>query len=162
MSEKMSDAQLIEYLTVQNDFLADSTIDVIKIVSDVKDGKMYNAIIQTDYDTFANLMKVKKVSVNWDKCHVKEHYSIMRCHKCCGFDHTKETCTNNVTCGYCNGNHLSIECEENTLECVNCVSANVKFNLSLDTKHHSWSRKCETLTRKIKKVAEKTDYSENK
>lgn len=103
-------------------------------------------------------MKMKKIKVNWEICHIPEHYSIMRCHNCASFDHKEDSCTCNVTCGYCNGKHCSNECEAENLSCPNCNKANQSLNLELNTNHNAWSRKCTILTRKITKVAQQTDY----
>lgn len=162
MSEKIDDCELIDLIKIQNEFLQDSYIEVIKIVKDIKDDNIYNAIIQTDTNGFEKIMRAGKLGVNWDMCIVKEHFSIMRCHNCCGFDHTKETCTKNATCGYCNGQHISTECDANQFNCVSCINANEKMKLSLDTNHHSWSRKCQILTKRIKNIGERVDYGKNK
>lgn len=162
MSEKIDDNELIDLIKSQNEFLQDSYIDVIKIVKDIKDDSLYNAIIQTDTNGFEKIMRAGKLGVNWDMCIVKEHFSIMRCHNCCGFDHTKETCTKSVTCGYCNGQHISNECAATQFNCVSCINANDKMKLSLDTNHHSWSRKCQILTKRIKNIGERVDYGKSK
>lgn len=90
MSEQMSEDGLIELLKHQNAMLLESDIEVIKIVKDIKDDRIHNAIIQTDVVSFNKIMEAGKVFLNWDVCAVKEHFSIMRCHKCAGYDHTKE------------------------------------------------------------------------
>lgn len=87
-------------------------------MNDVKDNRIFNAIIQTDTDGFEIIMKAGKIGVNWDMCIVREHFSIMRCHKCCGFDHTKETCTKNITCGYCGESHSSMDCQATQMSCI--------------------------------------------
>lgn len=85
--------------------------------------------------SFERIMKAGKIGVNWDMCIVREHFSIMRCHKCCGFDHTKETCTKNTTCGYCGESHPSTECQATQMSCISCMNANEKMSLSLDVNH---------------------------
>lgn len=161
MNEEISKEILVSLLKEQNESLKDAQLDVLKVVRDVKDKTCFNAIIQVDSKSFSHIMKTRKLKVNWNICQVREHYSIMRCHKCAGFDHTHDACTAIPTCGYCNGCHLSNECDSQTLCCPNCTHANTKMKLSLDTKHNAWSRKCETLTRKIKRVTQKIDYSKN-
>lgn len=161
MNEEISKEMLESLLKEQNDSLKDAEMNVLKVVRDVKDKTCFNAIIQIDSKSFSHIMKTKKLKVNWNICQVREHYSIMRCHKCAGFDHTHDACTANATCGYCNGSHLSNECESQTLCCPNCTYAHIKMKLSLDTNHNAWSRKCEALTRKIKRVTQKIDYSKN-
>lgn len=162
MSEPLNGDELIELLKHQNAMLVDNEIEVIKIVKDIKDERIHNAIIQTDVDGFNKLMKTEKVFLNWDVCAVREHFSILRCHKCAGYEHTKEMCTKAIVCGYCSGDHLSNECDTNHLSCPNCKEANDKFKLSLNVKHHAWSKKCSILSKKIQRVGNKIAYDENK
>lgn len=160
MSEKINDNEIVEMLKSQNDFLNNSHIDVLKIVEDIRNPKMHNAIIQVDKGSFENLIKIGKVSLNWDKCPVKEHYSIMRCHQCNGFDHTKNICTKKLSCGYCSGNHESNKCDTENLNCINCINANKNMNLSLETNHSVWSKKCQILAKRFKKKIEKTQTNQ--
>ncbi|XP_031622430.1 uncharacterized protein LOC116340217 [Contarinia nasturtii] len=152
MSEKPENNELIERIKSQNEMLYNANITVIKITRDHKNSKTFDAIIQIDYENYGKLMQTKKVNINWDRCIVKEHFSIMRCHKCVGFGHTKDQCSIDERCGYCSGNHLSNECQSETIGCINCTEANKKMNLGLDTKHNAWSKKCEILTRKIEQI----------
>lgn len=150
-------------LKKQNPCLSNGSIEIIKIVSDIKNNDQYDAIVQLDNTSFNNVMKTKKVFINFERCVVKEHFSILRCHKCSGFNHTKEFCTaQNAICGYCSGDHLSTECRERNWKCVNCTNANIKLNLSLSTNHHVWSRKCEILTNKINRFCQKVQYEDIK
>lgn len=105
-------------------------------------------------------MKRKKVLLNWDSCMVKEHYSIVRCHKCSGFNHFKEECRNKLACGYCGKEHKTSACDEDATACINCIVANEKYALSLDTNHNVWSSKCEILKKKIQRVSKRTEYTE--
>lgn len=162
MSEKLSDNEFIELLKHQNAMLLDSDIEVIKIVKDIKVDNTYNAIIQLDVSSFDKILKAEKVYLNWDVCAVREHFSILRCHNCTGYEHTKDMCTKATMCGYCSGDHQSGECNANHLSCPNCIEANAKLKLQLDTKHHAWSKKCTILSRKIKRVGNKIVYNEDK
>lgn len=162
MSERIDEADMINLIKSQNEFLNNNDIEILKIVNDVKNDKIFNAIIQIDTDGFDKIMKAGKIGVNWDMCIVREHFSIMRCHNCSGFDHTKESCTKGTICGYCSEAHPSNECQATQLACISCMNANEKMGLSLVTNHHSWSRKCEILSKRIKKIGEKTDYGGNK
>lgn len=115
-----------------------------------------------DVSSFNKILKAEKVYLNWDVCAVKEHFSILRCHNCTGYEHTKDMCTKATICGYCSGDHQSSECNTNHLSCPNCNEANAKLKLQLDTKHHAWGKKCTILSRKIKRVGNKIVYNEDK
>lgn len=86
----------------------------------------------------------------------------MRCHNCSGFNHTKDLCRNTRSCGYCAGEHFSNDCKTDNLMCVNCKIANESYGLSLDTKHHVWSKKCEILNNKMERVSKRTEYLSDK
>lgn len=162
MSEKLNDNELIEILKHQNAMLLDSEIEVIKVVKDIKDSRIFNAIIQLDVSSFDKIMKAEKVFLNWDVCAVREHFSILRCHNCTGYEHTKDMCTKATICGYCSGNHQSSECDANNMSCPNCNEAKARFKVQLDTKHHAWSKKCTILSNKIKRVGNRIAYEGEK
>lgn len=84
----------------------------------------------------------------------------MRCHQCAGFNHTKDICKNKLACGYCGKDHQSNECDEETETSVNCLIANEKYSLNLETNHNVWSKKCVILKRKIDQASKRTDYVE--
>lgn len=159
ITEQMSEADIESLLKKQNKSLSNSDIKVLKVIKDYKNNDVFNAIARVDKTTFKKVIGMKKVIINWDTCAVKEHFSLMRCHKCSGYSHTHEECKNETACGYCAKNHNSNDCNENTVSCINCIVANEKFNLELDTNHNVWSRKCEILNGKISKIGRKTDYS---
>lgn len=163
ITEQLEPNEIEDLLKRQNEFLANGDLSVLKVTNDVKDKDLFNAIVQIDKETFGKVMQRKRVLINWDSCVVREHHSILRCHKCCGFNHKKEECKNNTACGYCGNEHESNECEEDAAEkCVNCIIANEKFALNLDINHNVWSRKCEILNGKITKAGKRTEYVDSK
>lgn len=159
ITEQMSEVEIETLLKKQNKVLSNSDIKVLKVVNDYKNNDVFNAIVRVDKTSFKNVIGMKKVLIKWDTCAVKEHFSLMRCHKCSGYAHTHDDCKNELACGYCAKEHNSNDCNETTVSCINCIVANEKFNLELDINHNVWSRKCEILNGKISKIGKKTDYS---
>lgn len=162
ITESMELKVLEDLLKRQNEVLQYGLVKALKITSDFKEKDVFNAIVEVDKYTFDKVMEKKKVLINWDSCHVKEHYSIMRCHNCVGFNHAKEECRNDLACGYCAKEHLSSECDEVEIACINCITANDKYKLNLDVNHNAWSRKCQILKKKIIAAGERTEYTSNK
>lgn len=162
ITELLELSVLEDLLKRQNEVLARGVVKALKITKDIRDKNLFNAIVQLDKITFDKVMSRKKVLINWDSCIVKEHHSIMRCHQCAGFNHVKDSCKNELACGYCAKSHRSDECEENSECCINCKVANDIYELNLDVNHNVWSRKCEILKKKLEKVSKRTEYVENK
>lgn len=143
----------------QNPIFAQGDVKVFKVMQSETDKDLYNAAVQLDKLTFERAMEKGKVLINWDSCIIKEHYSIVRCHNCSGFNHLKIECRHNKACERCSKGHDTKECEEEALACINCIVANEKYALNLNTNHHVWSKKCEILKRKINKVSKRTEYA---
>lgn len=158
ITEELSASQIEALLKRQNGFIAQGDIKVLKVAKDWKDNDLFNAIVQVDKDSFEKLMQRKKVLINWDSCIIKEHFSIIRCHNCAGFNHLKVECRNDVACGYCSKSHESSGCNEQAVACINCIVANEKYALNLNTNHNVWSTKCEIFKKKLERASRKTDY----
>lgn len=160
ITEEMTVSEIEASLKRQNGFIAQGDIKVLKVAKDWKETNTFNAIVRVDCESYKQLMKRKKVLINWDSCMIKEHYSIVRCHKCSGFNHFKEECRNKVACGYCGKEHETSACDDDTTACINCIVANEKYGLQLDTNHNVWSPKCEILNKKIQRVSKRTERTE--
>lgn len=158
LTEKLDTHELEQQIKRQNGILADSELQVLKVTEDIKHKDTFNAIIRIDKHSFNEVIKRKKVMINWDCCAVKEHLSMMRCHNCSGFNHTKDICINKTACGYCGREHDSRNCDSGNLNCINCIIANEKYTLDLNTNHHVWSKQCEILNNKLNKIIKKTEY----
>lgn len=133
ITRKIEQNELIKKIKIQNAFLSNTKMKVIKLFENAKDKNEYIAIIQIDVEGFDQIMKKKTIMIGWDKCIAKEHFGILRCHNCSGYNHTRAICTRDKACGTCGGLHNSKECDTDIENCVNCTFANNKYNLSLPT-----------------------------
>lgn len=158
LTEKWEIQEIEQQMKRQNGTLVDSELQVLKVTEDIKNKGTFNAIIKIDKHSFNEIIKKKKVMINWDCCSVKEHLSLVRCHKCSGFNHTKDICKNKTACGYCGDDHESTKCESENMRCINCIVANEKYTMNLNTNHHVWSKQCEILSNKLNKIKKKTEY----
>lgn len=162
INRKIEQNELIKKIKLQNAFLSNTKMKVIKFIENSREKNEYIAIIQIDVEGFNQIMKKKTIMIGWDKCIAKEHYAILRCHNCSGYNHTQAICTRDKACGTCGGLHNSNECDMDIENCVNCTFANSKYNLSLPTDHNVWSRKCTILNKKIEKLMTMTNHNESR
>lgn len=89
---------------------------VVKIYSDKNTrDENYNAIIELEATTAANILNARKISIGWDMCKVYGYVSINRCFKCLGYNHLAKDCKNKLACSKCGGEHKEEECKNNEM-----------------------------------------------
>lgn len=64
-------------------------------------------------------------------------------------------------CKRCAGEHDVKECNSSELKCVNCVYANEKLNIGVDTSHATFSKKCTVLNIKFNVERKKVFYNQD-
>ena len=147
-----TDSDLIDALKNQNSSLENSEIKIIKQYETKNKGN-FNAIIETDYETYVNLLNEKKIKVGWDICKVFEGNTVLQCFKCKGYGHKATQCRNEETCSRCHGNHKTSDCKkEELVKCINCIRANSSFNLKLDVNHKTNDRLCPVYLKKLQEM----------
>lgn len=151
ISDQMSDSDLIKALKLQNEFLADVEIIVKSMKkSNFKKYNPYSAVIEVNFESYNDIMKIGKLRVGWDKCIVKDAAYVKRCYKCLGFNHTSSVCTYpEKACFKCSGNHVGKDCAEAKESCINCMKINRELNLKLDYNHNAFDKNCEVYQRKL-------------
>lgn len=165
MSDRLTDDQLIDLLIKQNECLKmESELKVVKTIEskDRYDNTKFKSIIETNAETYKQIMNIDKLYVNWDSCKVFEHVNITRCYKCLGFNHFSKDCKKETTCKLCAGNHMASTCSTSSqnYKCVNCSYHVDHLKMQLDTNHHAFSSECKVLQRKIIKEKKKVDLYE--
>lgn len=64
----------------------------------------------------------------------------------------QKECKEKKVCGKCSKDHDTKDCDNNSVGCINCVTYNKKYGLTLNTNHTVWEvTKCETYSR-IEKI----------
>lgn len=82
----------------------------------------YSAIVELDAATFFKVMELEKLNVGWDRCRVFDGVDVLRCFKCCGFNHKGADCkVESEICPICSENHRVKECKATQEKCINCV-----------------------------------------
>lgn len=152
ISEQLSEANIINSLKIQNNFLQDSEMTVKKIFKTKKIYKPFVVVLETDTETYNKLMSAGKVNLEWDKCGVYDGFFVRRCFRCLGFGHKSDVCKAiKSICADCaeerEENH---KCESETKKCSNCCKVQNDTNLKLDIYHSAFDTvNCKVYQRKV-------------
>lgn len=122
--------------------------------------KHKNLIIEVNSETRKRLLG-RKLKIGWHVCNNDDYLTVMRCHKCCKYNHRKEECVGEIVCPHCAEKHERNECKANkeNLRCVNCINYN-KYNKTapVNINHSSLDKTCSCYVAALKKNANRTDY----
>ena len=160
LSESYNEESLKRCITRQNSTLKD-LINTWKLVICKKMKKKYMAIVEVDPKSFLEFIKLKTVLIHWDECRIFEHFGIIRCYNCGGYNHTAKYCKEGTKiCLNCDSReHVEIECEKGETSCINCIRANKNLKLDLDINHSRFDPKCEVLKKQVQRAQAKTKYN---
>ena len=107
-------------------------------------------------------MSAGKIYVGYEVCRILESYGIMRCFKCCGFNHTQKNCNSEtIVCPICAGCHGKNDCTKSDIEankCINCSIYKEKRGLDLNTNHNAYSFRCPVYQHQIELKSDKINY----
>ena len=118
----------------------------------------YNAIFEVDAITYHKILEQGKLLCNWDSCRVFDGLDVLRCFKCCGYNHKGIDCQQKEeTCPRCAGSHSVKQCESSALKCANC--AQLKNSDPTTINHAAWSEKCPVFQVMKNKKRKTIDYS---
>lgn len=157
MSEKRCDDEIIESIKKQNELMKDAYVKVLHVF-EVRYNETFGAIVELDPKSFNIVSTKKTVSIGSDVCNVTECVSVLRCYKCCGYNHKANTCNNRKACLRCGGEHISKDCKATKYECINCKWVAETSILGIDYDHPAWSRSCAVRLRKIDQERLRIDY----
>lgn len=142
----LTDEQLVDDIISQNKLIECCEKIEMKIVKRIKNDKKhdFSVIVEVNSELQKILLSMEKVSLGWKQCKVIEHINLIRCFKCCGFNHYANECKREKTCGKCGGTHDSKDCQLTSLKCTNCAHKNKKKNANSinDDKHNAFDKKC--------------------
>ncbi|XP_067118875.1 uncharacterized protein [Centruroides vittatus] len=91
------------------------------------------------------LLNLKFVALSWAQIKVDDFLPLVRCYKCCGFQHLAKSCTKNQTCSHCTEEHTFQECsKDHKPKCINCINENKNLpnGRKLRTDHNAYSLQC--------------------
>ncbi|XP_017478353.1 PREDICTED: uncharacterized protein LOC108368099 [Rhagoletis zephyria] len=93
MTEELNKDLIVQAISKQNDVEC-GHLECVKVYKSHKIPQVYNAIIETDGDGYNQLLKRKKINIEWDRCPVYESCSVLRCFKCWGYNRASKVCKN--------------------------------------------------------------------
>ena len=125
-------------------------------------------IVECETGIYQQLLKQKRVFIEYQSLTVAPYSSHKRCFKCQGFGHIASKCSlpeqTNV-CGYCSENHRSKECPNSNNPqmhvCTNCTKYNRSITRNehkIDVNHHTMSSDCLVAQRMRSVAKQMTDY----
>ena len=112
------------------------------------------------YQAFARISKLvrqgfktfnDKVTLGLSSCKIYDQYHVKRCNNCQGFGHFYKDCTSPDThiCAKCGENHSTKDCTSSTVQCTNCVKAEVPL---AECNHRCDDSGCPTLRKQQEKI----------
>lgn len=154
---------IIDVLKTHNQQISDIDMKLITVINrNHRNRSTKDIIVEVKSYAYKQLRKIDTLKLSWNECKIHEHLYIRRCFKCCGFSHIAKDCKGKLKCSICAGNHKYSECKSKDICCINCRVANDKWKLQLDTRHHSWSKECSVIQRRVTHLQNKIEYNESK
>jgi hypothetical protein len=114
---------------------------IVYIKSNFYRKNSFNIVLEINMTEKEKLLRYG-IKMNWRICKVVESNYIKKCYNCSGFGHYSSQCRNEAACNNCAGSHLSRECREKDVYCINCIKVNAKFEMKHDTKHTARDQQC--------------------
>lgn len=154
ITEKYADDILVNHIKYQNKYLLDEQFDciVIKFWPTKKNKDVFQAILQTDIDSYNAIMsRGGKLFVGYDYCDVYDSIIVRRCYNCNGYNHISSQCNNKQSCPRCADEHELKYCPaDSRLNCSNCAELKKKDNsIDVSTNHAAWDSKCPVYCQKV-------------
>lgn len=160
LSEEISEDEIVEHIRAQNDFIKNGEIKVLHTYfRNIGNYRRGSVIIEVDGENFENIIRAQRINIGWNRCVVYEYLNVKICYKCNGYNHKSTVCTRQKTCRKCGGEHDLKECNEQLVNCINCITINKSLKFNFDVNHYAGSRECNVLQRKLSVERSKTKYN---
>lgn len=157
ISEELNKDELKKSLLDNNEIL--DNVKHLEIVKIYPSNGTFNAIIEVDARTYSKLMEQGKLICEWDRCRVVDGIDVIRCYKCCAFNHIAANCkAREITCPRCAGAHPVQECDSSVHKCANCIRMSKNGRQGVRVDHVAWSDRCPVYRRLKEKKKEKVDF----
>ena len=128
------------------------------------DGYGSNLVLEMDHRHAIILQNYKKLTLGFNRCGVKEYFTVTRCTKCQSLEHSTKSCPpeNRHFCGKCSRNHVTQDCNSQESFCINCHEQNKSDSKGRDTGHPAISGRCPLFKEKLKALMENKQFSSNR
>lgn len=136
-----------------------ATAGDVKFVTKIKYKNTINVILEVAPFIFRNVMNKRFLFVGWSRHNIDEHFSIIKCFKCCKIGHKKNNCQSKVVvCPNCAGDHDLRSCNRLTKCCVNCTYMNNNLKNKVPTDHVANSSNCSYFINRVDAIRKETNY----
>ncbi|KAJ3666501.1 hypothetical protein Zmor_001940 [Zophobas morio] len=158
ISSDIDEQQIIPFLIKQNKhiFSESSQCKILKYFPIKNRNNYFQVILEVNISTYKNALLYGHCLIGLDGCNIYDAIDVIRCFNCNGLNHSLKTCKKKISCPRCSGPHRVNDCHATNeqLRCINCVSIQIKDNLSdEDISHACWDiNNCFFYKRTIEKI----------
>lgn len=133
----------------------------VKVIKEIKyrdNAKQSILIVELDPKSHKKAVEEGYISIKWRRYKVFDALNVTRCYKCSRLGHTAKICNSKTpVCPKCAEHHKVDECQSNETKCINCLEANLKFNINVCPNHPSFSQQCPTMLNRLSKLQRAID-----
>ena len=123
-----------------------------------KNAKLFQAVVRVSNEIRVAIKNASdKLFVGLTLCPIFNHLHIKRCNKCQKYNHFKDKCENEATCGKCAGSHETEACTNDQVKCTNCAE-----NKYTDTNHLASDPHCKSYVAAQKKLEQTIGFYKEK
>lgn len=157
MTEEHGDDDLMKMIQRNKSVMGEAIQIVHRYKNNNTRNPTFTAVVEVTPKCFRQIMDGGRLFIKWESCRVVEDINVMRCFKCCGYNHKATDCKNNIKCVRCAGDHDVKSCKANEMKCVNCASAVEKFNANLTVNHTASDKNCTIYRNKLEVMRRKVN-----
>lgn len=114
--------------------------------------KTKNIVYRCSNNTLSLIVKKGMVRIDLEEYLCYDDFPLLQCFKCCAFGHTATSCTQNIACKNCGGDHNHKDCEVSKPSCINCLRAETASGIVHSGKHRATAGICPIRAERMRKV----------
>ena len=154
MDEQHNADTILNYVREQNQDrgikIDENNFKVIHIRAHAKNPRLFQAVARVSNEVRAAIQNAgDKLHVGLTICPIFDHFHVIRCFRCQGFNHFMDKCSKAPLCGKCAGPHDTNDCTSGEIKCTNCVA-----NRHERTNHPASDPNCASYLAAQKKLQE--------
>lgn len=104
--------------------------------------KTKNIVHKFSNDLLSTVIKKGMVRIDLEEYLCYDDFPLLQCFKCLSFGHTASTCTQNIACKNCGGDHTHKQCSISKPSCVNCLRAETATGIVHPGRHRATAGIC--------------------
>lgn len=160
INTNLSEHEVQEAIKNQNEYLTATDNVEVKTLKKTKKGDSLYAVVECNGSAFSKINTAKKINIGFNRCPIYENLQLLRCHKCCGYNHKIADCKKtNFICPKCSGPHALKECVSSQVNCINCTIYNERHKTTFEVDHDASSSNCSVYKKNLGILKERIDYT---